>query len=83
MDIITDKMVKEIKEIETIIINTINGKFKFEKRLVKNFKEIEDVEQLLSRNTFVIKLENNTITFLVANVISIEITDKNYEMIYS
>ena len=83
MDIITDKMVKEIKEIETIIINTINGKFKFEKRLVKNFKEFEDVEQLLNRNTFVIQLENNRITFLVANVISIEITDKNYEMIYS
>lgn len=83
MDIITDKRVKETKEIETIIINTINGKFKFEKRLVKNFKAIKDVDQLLSRNTFVIKLENNTKTFLVANVISIEITNKNYEMIYS
>ena len=68
---------------ETIIINTINGQFRFERILVKNFKELGDLEQLLSRNTFAIKLENNTITFLVANVISVEITDKNHEMIYS
>lgn len=68
---------------ENVIINTTNGKFRFEKRLVKNFKEFEDVEQLLNRNTFVIQLENNRITFLVANVISVEITDKNHEMIYS
>lgn len=72
-----------MKEIETIIINTINGKFRFEKRLVKNFKKIEDMEQLMNENTFVIQLENNRITFNVANVISVEITDKNYEMIYS
>ena len=68
---------------ENVIINTTNGKFRFEKRLVKNFKKIEDMEQLMNENTFVIQLENNRITFNVANVISVEITDKNYEMIYS
>ena len=68
---------------ETIIINTINGQFRFERILVKNFKKIEDMEQLMNENTFVIQLENNRITFNVANVISVEITDKNYEMIYS
>ena len=68
---------------ENVIINTINGKFRFEKRLVKNFQELENMEQLLSRNAFAIELESNKITFNVANVISIEVTDRNYEMIYS
>lgn len=66
-----------------VIINTVNGKFRFEERSVKNFSEFNNVEQLLSGNTFCIELERNMITFLVKNVISIEITAKNYVMSYS
>lgn len=84
MDTITNSLkIKEMKRIENVVINTINGRYRYEKRYVKNFQELKDVEQLLSRNTFIVELENNRITFLVANIISIEITDKNYVAIYS
>ena len=47
MDRILSKLVLRSENMRVVIINTVNGKFRFEERSVKNFSEFNNVELVL------------------------------------